>query len=113
MTNYNTTSGMKFYDTIVQALTELKRDGYVEDFNLKQNCIECRNGQFKLFHRDFEIEGYQRFDDADSSPESEAILYLITSERYGLKGTLINSYSIYSEDISDEMLSKLQIRKAR
>lgn len=99
---------MKSYDNLIEALSDLKTEGYVEDFNLKQDCLECRNGKYRIFHNEFEINNYFRFDDADSSPDSSSILYTITSGKYRLKGTLINSFSIYSSDITDEMLSKLK-----
>lgn len=101
---------MKSYNNLIEALNDLKKEGYVEDFNLKQNCLECRDGEYKVFHNEFEIDGYYRFDDEDSSPDSSSILYTITSEKYGLKGTLINSFSIYSENITEDMLSKLKFR---
>lgn len=99
---------MKSYDNLIDALNDLKKQGYVEDFNLKQNCIECRNGKYKIFHHEFKIVNYYRFEDDDSSPEGSAILYVIISEKYNLRGTLINSFSIYSEELTDDMLHKLQ-----
>lgn len=99
---------MKSYDNLIEALNDLKNEGYVEDFNLKQNCLECRDGEYKIFHNEFEIDNYFRFDGDDSSPDSSSILYTITSKKYRLKGTLINSFSIYSNEITDEMLSKLK-----
>lgn len=99
---------MKSYDNLIEALSDLKKEGYVEDFNLKQNCLECRDGEYRIFHNEFEIDNYFRFEDEDSSPDSSSILYAISSEKYGLKGTLINSFSIYSNDLTDEMLNKLK-----
>lgn len=102
---------MKAYDNLIEALTDLKNEGYVEDFNLKQNCIECRNGKYKIFHNEFKIDSYFRFEDEDSSPDSSSILYTIISDKYNLKGTLINSYGIYSDALTDEMLNKLNFAK--
>lgn len=99
---------MESYNNIIEALDALKQQGYTEDFNLKQNCIECRNSEYKVFHNEFEIEKTYRFEADDSSPDSETILYVISSEKYKLKGTMINAYSIYSDDIADEMLEKLK-----
>lgn len=101
---------MKSYNNLIEAITDLEKDGYIENFNLKQNCLECRNGEYKIFHNEFEIDNYFMFDDEDSNPDSASILYSITSKRYGLKGILINSFSIYSNDITDKMLSKLKFR---
>lgn len=99
---------MKSYDNLVEALNDLKNEGYIEDFNLKYDCLECGNGRYKIFHDEFKIDNYYRFDDDDSSADSSSILYTITSEKYKLKGTLINAYSIYSEALTDEMLNKLE-----
>lgn len=99
---------MKAYDNLIEALDDLKKQGYIEDFNLKQNCLECRNGAYRIFHNEFKIDRFFRFDDGDSSADSSSILYTIRSEKYKLKGTLINSFSIYSNDVTDEMLNKLK-----
>ncbi|RSC93479.1 phosphoribosylpyrophosphate synthetase [Tenacibaculum singaporense] len=98
---------MESFDNLVEGINELKNQGYVEDFNLKQNCLECRNGEYKVFHNEFEIDKFFRFE-GDSSPDDSSILYAISSDKYNLKGVLVNSYGIYSEDITDEMLDKLK-----
>ena len=97
-------------ETLIDVLNILKKKGYTEDFNLKQNCIECRNGEYRIFHNEFEVDEYFRFDN-DSDPADQSILYAISSEKYNLKGVLINSYGIYSEEITDEMLDKLNMKK--
>ena len=97
---------MENYDTMVEALGALKRQGYIEDFNLEKNCLECRAGQFKIFHDEFQIDKFFRFEGA-TDPSDQAIIYAISSPKYGLKGTLVNAYGIYSDEITDEMLSKL------
>lgn len=99
---------MEHYDNLVLAIKALKEQGYTEDFNLKENCLECRNGAYKVFHNDFEVDKYFRFE-GDSSPDDTSILYAISSERYQVKGILVNAYSIYSADLADEMLEKLKL----
>ena len=98
---------MENYDTMIEALSALKRQGYTEDFNLEQNCIECRAGQFKIFHDEFQIDKFFRFEGA-TDPSDQSIIYAISSPKYNLKGTLVNAYGIYSNEITDEMLSKLK-----
>ena len=99
---------MKSYNNLVEGLNDLKKQGYVEDFNLKENCLECRNGQYKVFHDAFEIDKWFRIEGDDSSAESSSILYAISSKKHNLKGTMVNAYGIYSDRIADEMLSKLK-----
>lgn len=101
---------MNTYVSLSQTMNELRGEGYVEDFNLQQNCLECRNGRFKVFADEFKIDKYYRFE-GDSNPSDQAILYAISSDRHGLKGILVNAYGIYSEAVTDEMLQKLDIRK--
>ncbi|QHT71710.1 phosphoribosylpyrophosphate synthetase [Rhodocytophaga rosea] len=101
---------MQTYVTLSDTMNELRKQGYVEDFNLRQTCLECRSGQFKIFTDEFKVDTYYRFEGA-SDPSDQAILYAISSERYQLKGVLVNAYGIYSEPVTDEMLEKLEIRK--
>lgn len=95
------------YSNLIEAINDLKSNGYTEDFNLKQNCIECRNGQFKVFHDEFHIDKTFRFD-VDTDPADQSILYAISSDKYNLRGLLVNGYGIYTEDISNEMMKKLR-----
>ncbi len=99
---------MRDFETLSQAMNALREEGYVEDFNLKQNCIECRNGEYTVFHNEFEIDEYFRFEGM-SDPGDNSILYAISSEKYGLKGQLVNGYGIYTETITNEMLQKLKM----
>jgi hypothetical protein len=101
---------MTSYVTLSETMNELRKEGYVEDFNLQQNCLECRNGQFKVFANEFKIDKFYRFE-GESNPSDQSILYAISSDRHQLKGLLVNAYGIYSEPVTDEMLQALEIRK--
>ncbi|MDX1476081.1 MAG: phosphoribosylpyrophosphate synthetase [Saprospiraceae bacterium] len=98
---------METYDNLVDAINALKRQGYTENFNLQRDCIDCRDGTLKIAPDDFHIDKYFRFE-GDSNPADSSILYAISSEKFGLKGILVNSYGIYSDDIKDELLQKLK-----
>jgi hypothetical protein len=101
---------MKPYTTLSETMNELRKEGYTEDFNLHQNCLECHNGEFKVFADEFKVDKYFRFEGA-SNPSDSAILYAISSDSKNLKGVLVNAYGIYSEPLTDEMLEKLEIRQ--
>jgi hypothetical protein len=100
----------KSYDTLTEAIDSLKKEGYIEDFNLKQNCIECRNGEYKIFHDEFQIDTFYRFE-GQTDPADESILYAISSDKYDLKGVIVNGYGISSEPLTNEMLTKLNSKK--
>ena len=98
---------MNSYDTLSEALSDLEKRGYTHNFNIKCDCIVCKSIDLKLNPDDFEITEYYRFE-GESDPDDSEIVYAITSKD-GVKGTLVNGYGIYSDDISDELLSKLKI----
>ena len=98
---------MKNFETLSQAMNALREEGYVEDFNLKQDCLECRNGEYRIFTDEFHIDSYYRFEGM-SDPADSSILYAISSDKYGIKGQLVNGYGIYSEDTTDEIVEKLK-----
>ncbi len=101
---------MPQYVTLSQTMNDLRKEGYVEDFNLQQNCLECRSGQFKVFADEFKIDKFYRFE-GESNPSDSSILYAISSDKHKIKGVLVNAYGIYSEPVTDEMLKKLEMRE--
>ncbi|MHA4846162.1 phosphoribosylpyrophosphate synthetase [Flavitalea antarctica] len=101
---------MSTYVTLSETMNDLRSQGYTEDFNLRQNCLECRNGEYKVFADEFKVDSFYRFE-GESNPSDEAILYAISSEKYDLKGVLVNAYGIYSEPVADEMMEKLEITR--
>jgi len=101
---------MQAYDTLSETMEALRREGYVEDFNLREDCIECREGQFKVFADEFQIDEFFRFE-GPTDPADEAILYAISSENHQIKGLLVNGYGMYTEGITNDLLAKLQFDK--
>ena len=98
---------MPAYDTVSQAVDELKQRGYTLDFNLQGDCLECQGQNFNP--KQFEITEFHRFE-GNSDPADEAVVYAIES-RNGLKGVLVNAFGVYSEQVSDEMIKKLSFHK--
>lgn len=98
---------MESYDTLSEAIAALRQEGYTEDFNLRQNCIECRNGQFQFQPSDFHIDSVFRFE-GPTDPADEAILYAISSDTEDIKGLLVNGYGISDASLTSEMLEKLR-----
>ncbi|GAB2784894.1 hypothetical protein GCM10027275_31500 [Rhabdobacter roseus] len=97
-------------DTIVEVLNDLKERGYKYDFNLTAHALQFyENGQaYSLSPDDFEIVEVRRFEGM-SDPSDNAIIYVIESTR-GLKGTLVDAYGVYSDELSQEMIKKLDTR---
>lgn len=98
---------MEHYDNLIDDIKSLKNQGYVEDFNLKQTCLECRKSEYKVFHNEFSIDKSVRFE-ANSDPEEESIIYAISSDKYQVKGILVNGYWTSSNTMTNEMLERLK-----
>ena len=94
------------YDSLLQAIEELRKKGYTEDFNLKSNCLDCRDNTIQLHPHDFDIDKVFRFY-GPSDVDDESILYAISSENYALKGILVNGYGVTSDALTEEMVAKL------
>jgi len=77
------------YDSLVDAIEDLRVQGYKEDFNLKPKCLDCPSLKLELHPADFKIDGFYRFEGM-SSPDDNSILYAISGES-GVKGILIDA----------------------
>ena len=98
---------MEAYETLSEAMTALKIQGYTIDFNLKQNCIQCSNDRYILTPDEFKIDKSFRFD-VNEDPSDQSVLYAISSEKHAIKGLLVGGYGIYSDSITNELLEKLK-----
>ena len=73
------------YDTLSQAINELRDKGYRYDFNLRADGIECKalNAIYKT--EQFFIDKIFRFE-GDSNPDDSSILYAIQVGDSDVKG---------------------------
>jgi len=94
------------YETVSQALKELKQRGNTIDFNLEENCISCHHGKFNS--DEFSIVDVYRYE-GDSDPADEATVYAIESNT-GLKGVLVTGFGANTDPVSAEILKKLGSR---
>jgi hypothetical protein len=101
---------MVAYDTVTEAVEQLKKRGYTIDFTPEKDCIVCHTTPLKLKPSDFEITEVYRFE-GESDPADEAVVYAIESKD-GHKGILVNGFGISADSMSDELVEKLKIRKA-
>jgi hypothetical protein len=95
------------YGTLSETINGLKKEGYDLDFNIREECLVCHERNTILSPDEFEIDKVYRFEGA-SNPDDEAILYAISSAKYGVKGLLVNGYGIFAEDASAALVEKLQ-----
>lgn len=97
---------MESYDTLSEAMSALRKQGYTQDFSLKGDLVVCSTGKYDMHHHEFEIDKTFRFDE-NEDPSDQAVLYAISSPVYNIKGLLVNGVGIYSDEVANELLEKL------
>ncbi len=95
------------YETVSEAIDQLRKKGFTIDFNLEKNCLVCHPETFDP--DDFEIVDIYRYE-GNTDPADEATVYAIESKT-GLKGILVTGYGTSTDTMSTEILSKLRIKQ--
>ena len=90
------------YATVSEALEDLKKKGFSQDFNLHDEAI-------KNNPHHYEIEHVYRYE-GDTDPDEEAVVYGIKSSS-GQKGVYVSGYSANSENETDRVLNEIIIKR--
>jgi hypothetical protein len=93
------------YETVDEALTDLKSKGFMIDYNLPENIAAFKTG--KLNANDFEIVDTYRYE-GNTDPEDESAVYALKSNS-GEKGFLVVGYGFSADADTSELVQ--QIRK--
>ena len=98
---------MHYYETVTQALAELNKRGYTINFNLSAGKLSGEEPGVSLNAHESNIDEVYRFE-GDTDPGDEMVVYAISSESKKVKGILVNAFGVYSDEFSDDLMSKLQ-----
>jgi len=98
---------MKTFETLTEAIADLRKRGYTYDFNLHPEWIECPPLNLQLRPSEFHVDEVYRFEGM-TNPDDSSILYAVHAPS-GIKGVLVDAYGTYSEAISPEMVKHLRI----
>lgn len=96
------------FGTLSETINGLIKLGYNHDFNVKEECLVCHEYNVTLSPIDFQIDKVYRFE-GESNPEDQSILYAISSDKFNVKGILVNGYGISSDEATSKLIEKLQI----
>lgn len=98
----------KSYDTVTEAMTDLKKLGYTIDFSILTDgeCLICHQTSTVLSPDNFEIDDFYRFE-GDSDPGDEMIVYAISSKKKNVKGIIVHAYGIYADHATSSIVEKL------
>lgn len=102
-------AGTGFMIQPLEVLIRLQRLGYTQNLVPCYDHFEVQSGAVRIFPKDFEVDEVTRFENT-SDPDDQSILYAISSPSYGFKGVFLESYGLYHEELSQEMLDVLMER---
>ena len=97
---------MKTYNNLVEATNDLMKRGYTENLSLEGETVDDKDKKIHMGADDFEIDEFYRFE-GPSNPSDMSIVYAVTSQKYGIKGVLVNAYGAYANSSSSAILAKL------
>ena len=92
------------YDTVSNAITKLRNQGFTIDFKLDGDFIN--SGEDQINCNDFTIVDVYRYE-GNTDPSDEAVVYGIEAIS-GKKGILVTGYGISADSFSTKMLEKLR-----
>lgn len=98
---------MKTYESLVDALADLKKRGYHLDFRKDPTWLYCYVFDLWITPEQFNIDEMHRFEE-ESNPDDSCVVYAISSFS-GMKGTLVDSFGIYAEYMTFEMAKKVEV----
>jgi len=97
---------MPSYDTLSQAVDDLQRRGYTDEFVSGGHCLLCNARQLKITPADLHIDEFHRFE-GETNPSDESIVYAISSAKHGIKGVLVNGFGPSASTTIQELVALL------
>ncbi len=97
------------YESMVDAINDLKSRGYTKDFNLENDGIHCNTQMLRIHPEDFQVDEYYRFEGM-TNPSDSSVVYAISSNKHKVKGVLVDAYGMYSTSINRAMANKLRFK---
>jgi hypothetical protein len=89
---------MKNYESLTEALDDLKKRGYDNDFEPQSICLYCNSLDLRLEEEEFKVDEVYRFE-GDSNCNENAVVYALTSNT-GVKGTIVDGHGTFSGNMS-------------
>jgi hypothetical protein len=99
---------MKHFTTLTEAMEDLRGRGYTVDFAPVKDYLKATtDDNTKLKSDEFEVDEFHRFE-GTSDPGDEMTLYAISASN-GMKGVFVSAQGTYSNEVSSELMSKLNV----
>ncbi|MEO6549544.1 MAG: phosphoribosylpyrophosphate synthetase [Ferruginibacter sp.] len=102
---------MTNYDTVSEAVNDLVRRGYTENFTREEGteCFICASPSIRLPADFYTIDEVYRFEGM-TDPADEMIVYAISSQKLSIKGVVVNAYGVYGDTETSSIVQDLKIQ---
>ncbi len=102
------------YETIGEAVADLKRKGYRDELLLSEvaDCLVCETKGKAIFAEDFEVDELYCFE-GEVYPGDETIVYAVSALSLEVKGVLINAFGKYLDPMRSAVAAKLHMYRER
>lgn len=102
----------KTYDTVTEAMKDLKDRGYTTQFErfTEKERLVCRSLSLELSPEEFEIDEVYRFEGM-TDPGDQMILMAISSDKHNVKGVVLNAFGTYADRLTNKITRKLRFNK--
>jgi hypothetical protein len=97
---------MEYVSSLAAVLARLRREGYTEIFDLRQQLLTGQRSALRLAPDEFVVDSQHRFG-AAAGPATEAVVYAISCLRFNVKGTLVNGRGVSSPGLTAEFIRLL------
>jgi hypothetical protein len=97
---------MRTYNNLVDATNDLMKRGYTENLSLEGDTVDDKDKNIQMTPDDFEIDEFYRFEGA-SNPDDMSIIYAVSSDKYHIKGVLVNAFGTYANTSTSAIEAKL------
>ncbi|WP_345247651.1 hypothetical protein [Nibrella saemangeumensis] len=98
---------MKHFETVTEAMEDLRQRGYTHEFVPKQDHLEEVKTQSRVRSEEFHVDEFHRFE-GTSDPGDEMTVYGITTTN-GMKGVFMSALGAYANEFSKELMDKFAI----
>lgn len=96
---------MKTHETLVEALNDLNKKGFTNNFIIEDDSIICIENNMKLDPKDFEIiedHNFHGMYDLDDG----AVAYAIKSDKLNIKGVLVDAIGAHANPAITDFIRK-------
>jgi hypothetical protein len=100
-------AGTGFMNCLTEELHRLEEAGYKENLSAKFDHFEARSGEIKLNPSEIIVDDHIRFENT-SDPDDQSIAYAIRDPNTGIKGVYVESYGLYHDELSHQMIELLK-----